>query len=59
MAFFRRFASSYVLLMFQIPVERDESVEFVSGQCQEFAITLAAPSHMYYCRNIMPNEQAS
>ena len=28
--------------MFQIPVERDEGVEFISGQCQEFAIALAA-----------------
>ena len=45
--------------MFQIPVERYEGVEFVLGQCQEFAIALAAPSHVPYCRNVMPNEQAS
>ena len=30
--------------MFQIPVERDEGVEFDLSQYQEFAIALTAPS---------------
>ena len=45
----------YVLLMFQILVERNERVEFVSGQFKEFTIALAAPSPAPDCRNVVPN----
>lgn len=49
---------AYVLLIFQILIERDESVEFLSGEFQEFTVALSAPSHSPDCRNVVSDENA-
>lgn len=32
-----------ILLMLQVLVERDESIEFIAGKCQTFVMVLTAP----------------